>query len=98
MRIGASVSQLLAESSGPRGARTMRALSIRLLAVMGGLVSKSGASPSKGSLQDRRQRLPRRSGKFRIVGRRPIVRPDFGGFAHIAAAGQLHLQRMDAAR
>src|SRR6185312_3200009 len=101
MRSGASVSQLLAESSVPVAARMTRELSMRVCWVIIFSSMKagraSGAGPADCGLKDFCQRPAHRRGEVGIVVRRPVLgahrpRP----LMHVAAAGKLHLQRMNA--
>src|SRR3546814_16556591 len=93
MRSGASVSQLLAESSGPRGLRTLRALSRRGSVLVSGMARSSGRAEPKLYIQRRcrsrreetvegragLRRALSRDRKSVVEGKSGAVRVDLGG-------------------
>src|SRR5690606_36314952 len=92
MRSGASVSQLFAERSVPRAARTMRSLSMR---VMRGRLRVGSSDEFEAGLKDVAQRCLHGFRESLVVGAWPVAFADFGGLLHIGAAGELHLDGVD---
>src|SRR3712207_9274162 len=93
MRRGASVSQLLADSSVPWEARITRALSMR---VMDGS-SSFRMGEGETSLQDEREGSAHRCGVILIIGGwAPAFRDGPKRLLHVTAAGQPPLQGVDA--
>src|SRR5262245_55383262 len=84
MRSGASVSQLLALSSVPRGARMTLVLSRRLA-----ITSSSIAGEGKACVEHCAQRVLDRLREFRIPARR------IGFLRQVASQRKLHLHRVD---
>src|SRR5215211_112913 len=84
MRNGASVSQLLALSSVPRGARITLVLSSRLA-----ITSSSSTGEGKACVEHRAQSALDRLREFGIPARR------IGFLGKVAAQGKLHLQRVN---
>src|SRR5215211_4794872 len=84
MRSGASVSQLLALSSGPRGARITLVLSSRLA-----ITSSSIAGEGKACVEHRAQRVLDRVREFGIPARR------IGFLRKVTPQRKLHLYRVD---
>src|SRR5437588_4647320 len=85
MRNGASVSQLLAESCEPRGARMMRALSSRV-----GITSPSETGKGEAGVEYRPQGPLDRLGEPGVPARRVAL------VGEIAAQRKLHLDGVDA--
>src|SRR5580700_7833393 len=90
IRSGASVSQLFAVRCVPLAARIVLVLSVRVMNS-----PLSGFNEGETGFQDLFEDLARPSGMRRLVGRGPIVLVwSFKRLLHIAAAGELHLNRM----